>query len=93
MQSMDTPEYAIDAHGIVHLVNPESGGEFTLCGVAFDNTEDDIKTLLNPEYGIQQAWLKVEERPVTCPSCIHDILVIRQAKIGKPTKKKGWHSI
>lgn len=49
----------VEAEGLVHLVNPTTGGEHTLCGDAFDLDSDE------PGY----EWRTTRQRSVTCPAC------------------------
>lgn len=49
----------VEAEGLVHLMSPLLGGEFTLCGDAFD--------LFTDEGGYEQK--ATSKRVVTCPYC------------------------
>lgn len=61
----------VEAQGEVHLVNPIMGGEFTLCGDAFDLSSDV------PGY----AWTARRRGPVTCKSCAAVILGCRGVQV------------
>ncbi len=59
------------AEGLVHVVNPVSGGEFTLCGDAFDLASD--------EKGYE--WTPAKRKVVTCPMCGLIILTARGVRV------------
>lgn len=57
----------VEADGHVHMVNPILGGEFTLCGDAFD--------LASHHSGYQ--WRETAKRTVTCQHCATVIFTCR----------------
>jgi len=61
----------VEAEGEVHLVNPTTGGEFTLCGDAFDLATDVD--------GYQ--WHKTRRRTVTCKICAAVVAACRGVRI------------
>lgn len=61
----------VEAEGEVHMLNPLMGGEFTLCGDAFDLASD--------EDGYEQTVSK--RRTVTCPHCAKVIRECRGVRI------------
>ncbi len=65
----------------VHLLNPAMGGEFTLCGDAFDahSSENAPGRKFNHATGT---------RRITCPKCVEIILACRGVKI----KEMDLHS-
>lgn len=63
----------IETNAGVHLVNTEQqGGEFTLCGDAFDI--DGIE-------GRSTTWRKTTRSIVTCPRCLKVVLMCRGVRI------------
>lgn len=56
-----------------HLVGPGSGGEFTLCGIAFDAGDSES----TPEL----IWRSPDGNAVTCASCIAVIDVCRGRRV------------
>jgi hypothetical protein len=65
--------YAKCENGLVHLVAVLTGGEFTLCGDAFEGhamgDDDDFK------------WKECSHGPVTCPQCAKEIENCRGVKV------------
>jgi hypothetical protein len=61
----------VEAEGEVHLVSPIMGGEYTLCGDAFDLASDV------PGYG----WKKAQSRTVTCKNCVEIINACRGVRV------------
>lgn len=57
----------VEAEDLIHMVNPSSGGEFTLCGDAFD-LASDIDGYV---------WNETKLRTVTCPKCAEVITACR----------------
>ena len=49
----------VEAEGLVHAVNHVIGGDFTLCGDAYDLGSDE------PGY----EWKPTKAKAVTCPNC------------------------
>ena len=70
MAKRSKPEF-VEAEGNVHLVGPGTGGEFTLCGDAFD-LGSDIDGYV---------WSPTRRRAVTCPRCAAIVLGCRGVKI------------
>jgi hypothetical protein len=66
----------VEAEGFIHLVGTTAGGEFTLCGDAFD-LSSDIE-------GYQ--WKPSKKRIVTCPECARIILHCRGVKVKVETE-------
>lgn len=64
----------VTAEGMVHLVNPAMGSEFTLCGDAFDLASDI------PGY----EWSEVRRGPVSCPRCARIIEACRGVRTAAP---------
>lgn len=60
----------VEAEGRVHVVNPVTAGEFTLCGDAFDLASDVD--------GYE--WSATKRRTVTCPSCAEIIRYVRRVR-------------
>lgn len=72
--------YAKSTNGLIHLINHAGGGEFTLCGDAFDidavceghgHSEDEEGA----------SWKPHPHGPVTCPDCARGILQCRGIRI------------
>lgn len=60
----------VEAEGKVHVVNPVSGGEHTLCGDAFDLASDvDGYT-----------WTPARTKTVTCPNCAQVVREVRKLR-------------
>lgn len=87
MKENREPEYALDAYGVIHVVDPY-GGEHTICGWSFDNTEDGRKLMREPVHGNMVCWVKTSERPITCPQCIDIVLTLRNVQIGRRSTRQ-----
>lgn len=61
----------VEAEGEIHMVNPLMGGEFTLCGDAFDLSSD--------EEGYEQTHTK--RRTVTYRHCAQVVLGCRGVRV------------
>jgi len=61
----------------VHIFGPGMGGEFTLCGDAFDIADTDKH---------HEGFQPTRKRTVTCPKCIDVILHCRGVRIGPAPK-------
>lgn len=61
----------IEAEGLIHLINKVSGGEFTLCGDAFDAGSE------RPGY----EWHSTLRRTITCPYCAEIIVDCRGVRV------------
>ena len=64
----------VEFEGFIHLMSVQSGGEFSLCGVAFDIGFHD---------GIELTFKPTQAKTVSCPACIREILNCRGVKIIK----------
>ena len=64
----------VEAEGEVHAVNILIGGEYTLCGDAFDLTTDE------PGY----EWTTPKRNVVTCEHCVRIILSLRGIRVDHP---------
>ncbi|AFU88285.1 hypothetical protein CcrColossus_gp415 [Caulobacter phage CcrColossus] len=60
----------VEAEGLVHVVNPVSGGEHTLCGDAFDLASDVD--------GYE--WTPSKSKTITCPNCAQIIREVRNLR-------------
>ena len=69
---METKDFWENDDG-VHLMGPDLGGEFTLCGVAFD-CEEDRELDGGP-------LVRTKKKVVTCPHCIRIIDYCKGVKI------------
>jgi hypothetical protein len=67
-------EYAKCENGFVHLVGVLTGGEFTVCGDAFEGHQMDYE-------GDDYTWRKVKSGPVTCLRCAKEIENCRGVKV------------
>lgn len=65
----------VEAEGMVHLVHPIMGGDYTLCGDAYDLASDE------PGY----AWRGTLSRRVSCPKCAAVVMACRGVSIASPT--------
>lgn len=74
MISRAKKRFAKCENGLIHLINVLSGGEFTLCGDAFEG-----HALEGPDF----AWEECDKRPVTCPRCAAEIENCRGVRISK----------
>ena len=68
--------------GVIHLCVPRTGGEYTLCGYAFDEpaSEHDAEPMADTT------------SPCTCPDCIgiaKELLPYLKKEIRKITSKEG----
>lgn len=68
----------IERDGEIHFVAPDIGGEFTLCGDAFDAdlSEGDVGS-----------WNKTRSKIVTCHDCARVILACRGVRVSKEAKE------
>jgi hypothetical protein len=57
----------------VHLLSPLSGGEFTLCGVAFDAADSEQDTAL--------CFEETNSKTVTCEECMKVIKHCRKVRV------------
>lgn len=77
-------KYAKSNNGIIHVINPISGNEFTLCGDAFNIGDGDPQ---HPEY--KNEWQLCPAQTVTCSYCAEIILACRAVKdIASPSKRR-----
>lgn len=74
-------DYCKSENGLVHLVSA-ANPEFTLCGDAFDNHEDNDEN--------RASWKNVAAQPVTCEICLRCIAIVERHlnRSPKPRKKK-----
>ena len=63
----------VEAEGLVHLVGPSMGGEYTICGDAFD---------LGSHVG-GYTWKPTRLRTITCPRCVEMIEHCRGRRIAR----------
>lgn len=69
-------EFEVDGINYVHVMSVLSGGEYSVCGYAFDEH--------NEEGGrITTEFIPTKKRTVTCPQCIREIQNLRYVKIQK----------
>jgi hypothetical protein len=69
-----TSTYARSGDGLVHLVSPITGGEFTLCGDSWDISETETDA-------DGSSWIECKPCPITCPKCAECIEACRGVRI------------
>lgn len=73
---MDNARLAKTKDGVVHLINPVGGAEYTMCGDAFNSFgmfEGDE----------DRSWAPVSHGNVDCPECIKVILACRGVRTSR----------
>lgn len=67
MNKVKTPD------GLVHGISPLAGGEFTLCGFAFDAADSESDESLR--------WTAVSRGWISCQACALVVLACRRVRV------------
>lgn len=68
----------VEYEGKIHLINPASGGEHTLCGDAFDAHQS--------ENAPEREFKPTKHRTITCWMCGQAVLACRGVKVKLPAQ-------